>query len=306
VSLIAIGPNILVCHPSVPATTVKELIALAKRRPGQLTFASAGIGATTHLAGEYFKTSLASMCCISLIKAARRRRSISSADKVSFMVDSMPSALPKVQANKIRALATTGKKRYAALAECTTVVESGLAVRASISWWGLWLGPAGMPQPNRSISSVADVTRVMGATGRKRHTRNRRAPMRRHSTPRSSFCDWVKQATKRQYNEDHQGREHPHRVVRATTPVRFTSKEAGFLASRLSYRHRRRPGPFTDVSFNSTASSGAVKARHKLLVDARGSRIARRRPAIRASLVAKIVAVMADGRPRLSDSVRRC
>ena len=56
ISLISSGPNIVVCHPSVPVTTVNELIALAKRRPGQLTFASAGIGATTHLAGEYFKS----------------------------------------------------------------------------------------------------------------------------------------------------------------------------------------------------------------------------------------------------------
>jgi len=190
VSLIAIGPNILVCHPSVPATTVKELIALAKRRPGQLTFASAGIGATTHLAGEYFKN----VAGIDVLHIPYKGSSQAQIDlvggQVSFMVDSMPSALPKVQANKIRALATTGKKRYAALPNVPTVLESGLQYE-SISWWGE-VGPAGMPQPIVN-KLVADVTRVMGQQDVKDILATQGADAT-SSTPQQ-FLDWVKQET---------------------------------------------------------------------------------------------------------------
>jgi tripartite-type tricarboxylate transporter receptor subunit TctC len=190
VSLIAIGPNILVCHPSVPATTVKELIALAKRRPGQLTFASAGIGATTHLAGEYFKN----VAGIDVLHIPYKGSSQAQIDlvggQVSFMVDSMPSALPKVQANKIRALATTGKKRYAALPNVPTVLESGLQYE-SISWWGV-VGPAGMPQPIVN-KLVADVTRVMGQQDVKDILATQGADAT-SSTPQQ-FLDWVKQET---------------------------------------------------------------------------------------------------------------
>jgi tripartite-type tricarboxylate transporter receptor subunit TctC len=190
VSLIAIGPNILVCHPSVPATTVKELIALAKRRPGQLTFASAGIGATTHLAGEYFKN----VAGIDVLHIPYKGSSQAQIDlvggQVSFMVDSMPSALQKVQANKIRALATTGKKRYAALPNVPTVLESGLQYE-SISWWGV-VGPAGMPQPIVN-KLVADVTRVMGQQDVKDILATQGADAT-SSTPQQ-FLDWVKQET---------------------------------------------------------------------------------------------------------------
>jgi tripartite-type tricarboxylate transporter receptor subunit TctC len=190
VSLIAIGPNILVCHPSVPATTVKELIALAKRRPGQLTFASAGIGATTHLAGEYFKN----VAGIDVLHIPYKGSSQAQIDlvggQVSFMVDSMPSALQKVQANKIRAQATTGKKRYAALPNVPTVLESGLQYE-SISWWGV-VGPAGMPQPIVN-KLVADVTRVMGQQDVKDILATQGADAT-SSTPQQ-FLDWVKQET---------------------------------------------------------------------------------------------------------------
>ena len=158
ITLVASGPNIVVCHPSVPAKSVKELVALAKRRPGELTFASAGVGSTTHLAGEYFK----SVTGINVVHIPYKGSSQAEIDlvggQVSFMVDSMPSALPKVQAGNIRALATTGAKRFAALPNVPTVLESGIKYE-SISWWGV-VGPAGIPQAivNRLL---ADITRVM-------------------------------------------------------------------------------------------------------------------------------------------------
>jgi len=158
ITLVASGPNILVCHPSVPAKSVKELVALAKRRPGELTFASAGVGSTTHLAGEYFK----SVAGINVLHIPYKGSSQAEIDlvggQVSYMVDSMPSALPKVQAAKIRALATTGAKRFPALPDVPTVLESGLKYE-SISWWGV-VGPAGIPQPVVN-KLLAEITRIM-------------------------------------------------------------------------------------------------------------------------------------------------
>ena len=190
ISLIASGPNIVVCHPSVPVTTVKELIALARRRPGQLTFASAGIGATTHLAGEYFKN----VAGIDVLHIPYKGSSQAQIDlvggQVSFMVDSMPSGLPKVQAGKTRALATTGKQRFAALPAVPTVIESGLQYE-SISWWGV-VGPAGMPQPIVN-KLLADITRIMTQPDVREIIATQGAEAIT-STPQQ-FFDYVKQET---------------------------------------------------------------------------------------------------------------
>jgi len=190
VTLVASGPNIVVCHPSVPAKTVKELVALAKRRPGELTFASAGVGSTTHLAGEYFK----SVTDIEVVHIPYKGSSQAEIDlvggQVSYMVDSMPSALPKVQAGKIRALATTGAKRFAALPDVPTVLESGIKYE-SISWWGV-VGPAGIPQPIVG-KLLADITRVMNQPDVKELVATLGAEATT-STPQH-FLDYVKQET---------------------------------------------------------------------------------------------------------------
>ena len=190
ITMAASGPNIVVCHPSVPVTTVKELIALAKRRPGQLTFASAGIGATTHLAGEYFK----SVAGIDVLHIPYKGSSQAQIDlvggQVSFMVDSMPSGLPKVQAGKTRALATTGKTRFTTLPNVPTVMESGLQYE-SISWWGV-VGPAGIPQPVVN-KLLADITRVMAQPDVKEILTTQGAEPTT-GTPQQ-FIDYVKQET---------------------------------------------------------------------------------------------------------------
>ena len=189
-TLVAAGPNILVVHPSVPVTTPQELIALSKRRPGELTFASAGIGATTHLAGEYFKN----VAGINVLHIPYKGSSQAQIDlvggHVSFMVDSMPSALPKVQANKLRALATTGKQRYRLLPNVPTVLESGLQYE-SISWWGV-VGPANMPQPVVN-KLLADITRVMALSDVKELVSTQGAEATTN-TPQQ-FIDYVKQET---------------------------------------------------------------------------------------------------------------
>ena len=185
ITLVSAGPNIVVVHPSVPANSVKELIALAKKRPGELTFASAGIGATTHLAGEYFK-SVTGMNVVHIpYKGSSQAQIDLVGGHVSFMVDSMPSALPKVQA-----LATTGKQRYRLLPDVPTVLEGGLQYE-SISWWGL-VGPANMPQP--VVNKLhAEVTRIMALPDVKELVIAQGAEAMTN-TP-AQFLDYVKQET---------------------------------------------------------------------------------------------------------------
>ena len=190
ITLVASGPNILVCHPSVPATSVKELIALAKRRPGELTFASAGVGSSTHLAGEYFK----SVANINVVHVPYKGSSQAQIDlaggQVSYMVDSMPSALPRVQAGRIRALATTGKARFPALPSVPTVLESGLPYE-SISWWGI-VGPAGIPQTIVN-KLLAEITRFMSLPDARQIVATQGAEVTT-GTPQQ-FLDYVKQET---------------------------------------------------------------------------------------------------------------
>jgi len=190
ITLVASGPNILICHPSVPATSVKELIALAKRRPGELTFASAGVGSSTHLAGEYFK----SVANINVVHVPYKGSSQAQIDlaggQVSYMVDSMPSALPRVQAGRIRALATTGKTRFPALPSVPTVLESGLPYE-SISWWGI-VGPAGIPQTIVN-KLLAEITRFMSLPDARQIVATQGAEVTT-GTPQQ-FLDYVKQET---------------------------------------------------------------------------------------------------------------
>ena len=144
VNMLATSPNVLATHPSLPVRNARDLIALAKRRPGELTFASAGVGSTTHLAGEYFKR-MASIDVLHIPYKGSGQAEIDLAGgQVHYMVDSLPAALPNVRSGKTRALATTGKNRFPALAEVPTVTESGLKGYESISWWGI-VGPAGIP-----------------------------------------------------------------------------------------------------------------------------------------------------------------
>ena len=144
VILVAAVPNVLVVHPSVPATTVAELIAYAKANPGKLNFASSGSGTSIHLAGELFKV----MAGVQMTHVPYKGSAPAIADllggQVQLMFDNLPSALPQIRAGKLRALAVTSSQRAAALPDVPTIAESGLPGYEASSWFGL-LAPAGTP-----------------------------------------------------------------------------------------------------------------------------------------------------------------
>ena len=144
VTMFTSGPGLLVVHPSVPAKSVKEFIALARSRPGQLNYASAGIGTPPHLAGELFKT----MAGVNMVHVPYKGNGPAYTDllggQVSVMFPTIPTAIPHVRAGKLRALAVTTAKRTAITPELPTIAESGVPGYDVSSWYGL-LAPAGTP-----------------------------------------------------------------------------------------------------------------------------------------------------------------
>lgn len=137
ITLTGAASHILVVHPSVPVRTVKDLIALAKARPGQLTFASSGIGNATHLTGELFKVTAKVDMVHVPYKGGGPAMSDLVGGQVSFSFASMPSALPHVRSGRLRAIAVGAGKRSPAIPELQTVAESGLPGFESQDWQGI-------------------------------------------------------------------------------------------------------------------------------------------------------------------------
>ena len=144
VTQIEAGPQILVVHPSVPARSVQELIALAKSKPGQINFASAGTG--NRIASELFKATAG----IDIVNIPYKGTAQALADliggQVQMMMASALSAIPQMKAGKLRGLGVTSVKRSPVLPELPTIAESGLAGYESTSWHGV-LVPAHTPLP---------------------------------------------------------------------------------------------------------------------------------------------------------------
>lgn len=159
VSLLATIPVMLVVNAQLPARNVAELIALAKARPGKLNFASTGVGATPHLAGELFKASAGVDIGHIPYKGSAPALTDLMGGQVDLMFEQIPAALPHVRAGKLRALAVGSAHRVAALAELPTVAESGLPGFDVSSWFGI-MAPAGTP-PAVVAMLQAELARVM-------------------------------------------------------------------------------------------------------------------------------------------------
>lgn len=136
VTLIAAGPNVLSVHPSLPVKSVKQLIALAKSRPGEINYASFGNGSSSHLSGELFNI----MAKIRMVAITYKGAAPAVTDVVGghvlLMFGNMPVSLPHIKSGKLRALAVTSSKRSTAAAELPTVAESGVPGYDTGEWWG--------------------------------------------------------------------------------------------------------------------------------------------------------------------------
>ena len=145
VSMLTVLSNLLVVHPALTPQSVAELVALAKSRPGQLAYGSAGNGTTLHIAGELFKTRAG----VDVIHVPYKGGGPAQIDllggQLSFMFDSFSPALPQVRAGKLRALAVTTLKRSSALPQVPTMAESGFPGFEVSGWFGI-AAPAGTPR----------------------------------------------------------------------------------------------------------------------------------------------------------------
>lgn len=145
ITMLVTGPGLLVVHPSLPSRTVRQLIALAKERPGQLLYASAGNGTPPHLAAELFKHMTGTDIVHIPYKGNAQAMTDLIAGQVSLSFPTIPSALPHVQAGKLRALAVTSARRSSALPEVPAIAEAGVPGYEGSAWYGV-LAPAGTPQ----------------------------------------------------------------------------------------------------------------------------------------------------------------
>ena len=193
VALVAMVTIILVVHPSVPVKTVKELIALAKARPGELSFGSPGNGTPQHLAGELFNTMTGVKMVHVPYKGAVPALTDLLGGRLSIIFSSMPPALPHVQTGKLRALGVTSAARSPAAPDVPTIAESGLKGYEVINWYGV-LVPAKTPKEivsklNGEIVKIMNLPAVkerLAAQGAETYT----------STP-EKFADMIRTETEK-------------------------------------------------------------------------------------------------------------
>lgn len=145
ISLVATVPNVLVLNPAVPATTLKDFIALAKSKPGEINFASSGAGSSIHLSGELFNT----LAQVRLVHVPYKGSALAVTDlmsgQVQSMFDNLSSSLPHIKAGKLRPLAVTSARRSVAAPDIPTMAEAGLPEFEVTSWFAL-VAPAKTPK----------------------------------------------------------------------------------------------------------------------------------------------------------------
>jgi tripartite-type tricarboxylate transporter receptor subunit TctC len=145
ISLVANVPAMLVVHPSLPARSVKQLIAIAKARPGELNYGSSGAGGTPHLAVEYFKL----LSGVDIVQVPYKGAGPMTTDliggQISMTITGIPALLPHVKTGRLRALAVSTSKRLAVLPDLPTIAEAALPGYEATTWYGL-LAPAGTPK----------------------------------------------------------------------------------------------------------------------------------------------------------------
>ena len=155
IGLVGESPNALVTHPKVQASSVKELIALAKANPGKLNYGSSGAGTTVHLSGELFN----SMAGLKLIhvpyKGATEALTGLLGGQTDLMFASLSSAIPQIKAGRIKAFAVTGAKRSPSMPELPTVSEAALPGFNAVAWFAM-VGPAGVSK--QSVTTLHNAT----------------------------------------------------------------------------------------------------------------------------------------------------
>jgi tripartite-type tricarboxylate transporter receptor subunit TctC len=172
IAILATGPNVLVVNPSLPVKSVKELIAVAKDKPGQLQYASAGVGTFPHLGGELFKLAAG----VNMLHVPFKGGGPAMIDVIGghtkVMFSNLVIATPHIRSGKLRALGVGGAKRNPVLPDVPTIAEAGVPNYEAVNWWGI-MAPVGTPTAivdklHKEISAVqnsADVQKQFSSEG---------------------------------------------------------------------------------------------------------------------------------------------
>ena len=164
IGIMGTGTNVVTVHPSLPTNSLKELLDMARAKPGELSYASAGVGTFQHLGAELFKLEAK----INLLHVPFRGGGPALVDVLGghnkIMFSSLVQAVPHIRGGRLRALATGGKERVPALAEVPTVSEAGVPGYEALNWWGL-LAPAGTPPAiiarlHKALSDAQDAPEI--------------------------------------------------------------------------------------------------------------------------------------------------
>ena len=144
--MLASGPNVVAVHPSLPVSSIKELVALAKQKPGELQYASAGVGSFQHLGGELFKLEAG----VNMLHVPFKGGGPAMIDVIGghtkLLFSSLVQTTPHIRSGKLKALGVGGSKRSPVLPDVPTVAEAGVPSYEAVNWWGL-VAPAGTPAP---------------------------------------------------------------------------------------------------------------------------------------------------------------
>jgi tripartite-type tricarboxylate transporter receptor subunit TctC len=161
ISMVASAGQVLVVHPSVPARSVAELIALARAQPGKLNFGSGGKGIQSHISGEMFKSAVGVDIVHVPYKGTVQAVSDLVAGQVQMVFSDMVPAMPHIRAGRLRPLAVTTRERSSVLPDVPTMIESGVPDYESGVWWAV-LSPKGTPAPivNRLNAELGRIVKL--------------------------------------------------------------------------------------------------------------------------------------------------
>jgi tripartite-type tricarboxylate transporter receptor subunit TctC len=172
ISILASGPNVVAVNPTLPVNSIKELVALAKEKPGQLQYASAGVGSFQHLGGELFKLEAK----VDMLHVPFKGGGPAMIDVIGghtkLLFSSLVQTTPHIRSGKLKALGVGGLKRNPVLPDVPTVDEAGVPGYEAVNWWGL-VAPAGTPAPIierlhkavQEVQSSPEVTKQFDSEG---------------------------------------------------------------------------------------------------------------------------------------------
>jgi tripartite-type tricarboxylate transporter receptor subunit TctC len=193
VAILASGPNVLVVNPGLPVNSVKELLAMAKEKPGQLQYASAGVGSFQHLGGELFKL----MAGVNILHVPFKGGGPAMIDVIGghtkVMFSSLVQTTPHIRSGKVRALGTGGLTRNPVLPDVPTIAEAGVPDYEAVNWWGI-VAPAGTP-PEIVAKLHAEITAVQNSDEVKKHFASEGAQTVQMSTP--EFASFIEKEMKK-------------------------------------------------------------------------------------------------------------